>query len=566
MDHLAPTLVQDLEEFPSNNLVPSINFRKHGITLFKELSSMSSNLSDFHEGVEKLRHALDTASYSNSGRSSHHYEIRRSIRLLQGVLNREHFALPPPDEAGETKVEAYEQVTQDMIDIAVIEYENKDPSIATMIQSLVSQVLPWLYLAPWLSPVQLQGVLHRILQLFQNDNSLEYVDTIEGMVELLNKHVPNHEDIPRILRGPNDLFVTLHCVITFVAQQQHQESHCQDHVDNSFRKPPLPFVVFIGNLMEYWTFQCLQDHDGNAPCDLNSWLRNQFLRDQDVSSYQIHHRMQHDVDAFVENIELYGTQLTDATLHILETTGKHPCNQLPHDPQHENSGQYPSTVLEEEHVITILQYATLASNFIASTRETSLYPKQTVSAMIRSLWRALVNFIVLHIDNEAVHRDSDLTRNCQIAATETLWRLAQMHDVPVVIQDTPLIVATCLSLWKHADQFWDDDAVNWIRNHLRHLPAGSPSGLELRRSLQAVILSYMYFPSQEYSKGPADSLVEILFPAEEHEASGNGTDPWAQLVLWKLSSQQGDSQLQNSESPNDNLCRDQSSSIDPMTF
>jgi hypothetical protein len=208
-------------------------------------------------------------------------------------------------------------------------------------------------------------------------------------------------------------------------------------------------------------------------------------------------------------------------------------------------------------------------------------------AMSRSLWHEYVNFLVHRLSGGDNHdamrcdtgesvpmndassvftarprRSSTEEVHLAVAATDTLWRLAQLH-YPIRStttinsrnhmssattgknEDIPLITATILRLWKHATHYWDERTEDWIQCQLQYyFPSSTTSsaGKDLRHSLQAIIVSYMCFPNHygldTYPKGPVETLMELVLHENNVPAVA---DPWKGWVFEQLSNDMGHS-------------------------
>ena len=222
----------------------------------------------------------------------------------------------------------------------------------------------------------------------------------------------------------------------------------------------------------------------------------------------------------------------------------------------------------------------LATSFLAAMHTTtfSLYQggSSAAFAMSRSLWQEYVNFLVKGLSSnpndgsngDGSRRDgtcASVTMNgtssvftmrpsaeeqvqLAVAATDTLWRLAQLHyptrspsssSSTGKKEDIPLITATILRLWKHATHYWNESTVDWIRYQLQYCGKG------LGHSLQAMILSYIYFPHQNsidsYPREPVETLMELVLheSTTTTSASRGDVDPWKGWVAEQLSNDMG---------------------------
>lgn len=345
-------------------------------------------LSDFHQNVRFLQSLVleaaagspsdrSKANSSSSSNANQHYNIRRCLRHIQGLIARDDFVLPeisdgssspgggtnpffsPEQQAAgplghedsacsahrghdtddnSNKKKIYRHVTEDLITLLTMNFEVVgDPSIAQLVRdAMVPRVIGLLETAPSLMPTQLHDLLHRLLLLLKKDSessrsggsrseSEENDVHLLPLLELFNRHVTNYEHLHSVLSNDQELFVALDIAL------HYREVHHHHHQQAIQAPPPLALAILINSLIEYWTFHCLAassggnggrqgnndaDDDDNDPRDLNTWLQYQFLQQpQTIASPDM---LRNEVDAYVANVERYGTHLVESTLRLLE--------------------------------------------------------------------------------------------------------------------------------------------------------------------------------------------------------------------------------------------------------
>jgi hypothetical protein len=429
-------------------------------------------------------------------------------------------------------------------------------------------------------------LLPRVLYLLQTQASPV---VLEPLLELLNQHLTSARLAEQaILEEERDALVALQIVL-LSSQQQQQEQH-QPSISLSFR-------VLIGTLLEYWV-QCLlllpNNNNDDDDDDYDGWLQRQFLLQQQQQHQQqgaypcSPEQLRRNVEDFLGRIEHYGMELLESALHLLEEHGaEQPSVVVVAHPHGHRRGHGDNNTAnnDNEQVVTVLQYVTLATNFLlvflqqeekehhpVTAGGNSIFRSTLLSGMGRSLWRALCQFVVQRMehnnDNDItntinttnINANTNISLDCQVAATDALWRLAQTH--PPGAEDVALVTTTIFRLWKHSDyhDYWnknltdnnneDDEEdtalVQWIREQLQ-----CPNyGKSLRHALQAAILSVTYLPTNKYPRGPLSTLAELVVLNKNKNNNSNintddEEDPWQSLVLDQLTEYAAELQQQH---------------------
>ncbi len=588
---------------------------------------MSSILS-FHENVTFLQslvmeeisgcprdarnHRHD--SHGNSSNAARNYNVRRCLRHVQGLLLSDDFVLPPfnidsimeydcdtsasfspgdptqrlaPVEKSTAPEFTYNQITQDLMSLLTLDFDGiSDNSISRMFEeAIVPRLIDLLETAPRLAPSPLQSLLNHIMYLLQTDSQRENMNdkgeqecVLHQLLDLFNRHVTNHEQLHLVLPNDHDLFLTLHNVLHF------QESKTPN------KPPSMQLAVLINSLIEYWTFHCLvfddhtQDHGqslvGNCCKDIHEWLQHHFIQQQ--HTYASPEILRQDVDAYVTRVEEYGLKLIESTLRMLEEstssfTGGGADASRNHSEEVQNAPSLPPMDSRrqddaDDYDVVVLQYATLAANFLAAMQTTTLSLTPGGTAISRSLWREYVHFVVCRLSiasgHGSVERDDchgvlmhsvDISQgmsdslDLSVVATDTLLRLSKCHyplyrsnssaGISCKNDSIPMITVTILYLWKHASQYWNQDTIDWIHYLLQHyFSYNTSSGKEIRYSIHAIILSHVFFPSdnpESYPKEPLETLTNLVLQDSEQPDPSASTkecsDPWGGWVHGQLS-------------------------------
>lgn len=566
-----------------------------------------TSITSFHQNVAFMQSLVigrGGASETN-GTAARNYSIRRCLRDLRQLLMSEDWRLvlrdgqcatdlsieghsvpciAPPDEKPLASHPDYDQVTQDLILLLTMDVDGiGDPSIARIFhESIICRVMDLLDEVPHLGATQLRGLFHHVLNLLDldhhtftagknnnDDDESSNGNNLQQLLDLMNRHVTNHEHLHAVFSDDHELFVALHTVLYF-----HEKRAC---VPNSV-PPSIELAIFINSIIEYWVFHCgSTTHDNHSHDEGNSavpvdhrvnnvhvWVQMQFMQQQ-KHYHSARELLQQDVDVYVSRVECYGTTLIESTLRMLEDSTSslirdeisgHKSNH-PGDNDHRPKVTFRSNA-EPQHLtdcddddleVTVLKYATLATSFLVAIQKTSLSLTHPVAistlALSRSLWREYVNFVIRRLSTAAgswiltmdaddaysvasnavdmAHGGSDRL-DLSMVATDTLFRLAQYHyPMPPMNRcrrssnkhdDIPMILVTILGLWKHATTLWNDDTIDWIKHVLQDdFPHTTSSGKELRQGIYCAILSSAYFPShdtQSYAKGPIDLLTTLF--------------------------------------------------------
>jgi hypothetical protein len=194
---------------------------------------------------------------------------------------------------------------------------------------------------------------------------------------------------------------------------------------------------------------------------------------------------------------------------------------------------------QKQRIVKVLQHITMSTNFFLvmedddddddvsnnATNNCSSHGN-VLAGLSRTLWRALARFVIEEVDrsqnddddNEEEEEEYNDNEDCQIAATDVLFRLTkhQVHNIlfhnrkamdennrgNYVInnnnnndrrlseEEFSILVITILRLLGHPDEYWTTESQEWVAN----LSRDPLHGIKLRMVLRATVLCTSYVP------------------------------------------------------------------------
>lgn len=566
---------------------------------------VSSIFVKFHETVEYFLAVLARQEHEADYLRSHDSQstllciFRQCLRAIQGHMNHQSFDLRDIYElasscnlqdstekaAGSSLL--YPQAIDDLLSLLLVDlntFASLSSDSKAYQQAIKKRALALLEASPQLSPTVQRKILNHILRLMSQDTPQKknHSESNEGLLveflELFASHVTDYSELHALQLTDNDLFASLHVAVSYhqACRYQHQQV---SQAEAASMPPSKPLALFIQGLIGYVTHICLRTAEDQSNIHLDHWLQIRFL-DQHGQALSPD-KLRQVTEAYVSQVEDFGEHLIAHTLYLLEQAPENDLafpmedNETPSNsqPSEGNSGKIPGQYGEDEENsdLSILQYATLATSFLEAMRQaqgdspTANGALWTFEVSSRVLWREFSKLTVTQCNRPVnvgagdaatvITRQSTATTaspvalNHSAAATDTLWNLTKLH-YPVSggfsadQADIPLLVTTILGLWRHAGSFWDESVVSWLQNLLSNsFPEGTDGGTELRQSLQALILSQLYFPSCEepsFYENATQSLIGlVLHPFQStKETAGEVCDPWGAWIQKQLPTRQ----------------------------
>ena len=208
---------------------------------------------------------------------------------------------------------------------------------------------------------------------------------------------------------------------------------------------------------------------------------------------------------------------------------------------------HPTPMTQRERIVKVLQHITMSTNFFlvmedndddvsnnatnsSSSSSSSSSHGNVLAGLSRTLWRALARFVIEEVDrsqndddddddNEEEEEEYSDNEDCQIAATDVLFRLTkhQVHNIlfhnrrvmdenyrgnyvvnnnnnndrrRLSEEEFSILVITILRLLGHPDEYWTSESQDWVANLLRD----PLHGVKLRMVLRATVLCTSYVP------------------------------------------------------------------------
>ena len=209
---------------------------------------------------------------------------------------------------------------------------------------------------------------------------------------------------------------------------------------------------------------------------------------------------------------------------------------------------HPTPMTQRERIVKVLQHITMSTNFFlvmedndddvsnnatnsssSSSSSSNSSHGNVLAGLSRTLWRALARFVVEEVDrsqnddddddNEEEEEEYSDNEDCQIAATDVLFRLTkhQVHNIlfhnrrvmdenyrgnyvvnnnnnndrrRLSEEEFSILVITILRLLGHPDEYWTSESQDWVANLLRD----PLHGVKLRMVLRATVLCTSYVP------------------------------------------------------------------------
>ena len=207
---------------------------------------------------------------------------------------------------------------------------------------------------------------------------------------------------------------------------------------------------------------------------------------------------------------------------------------------------HPTPMTQRERIVKVLQHITMSTNFFLVMEDNDVDDVSNnatnssssgsgsgsshgnvLAGLSRTLWRALARFVIEEVDrsqnddddddNEEEEEEYSDNEDCQIAATDVLFRLTkhQVHNIlfhnrrvmdenyrgnyvvnnnndrrRLSEEEFSILVITILRLLGHPDEYWTSESQDWVANLLRD----PLHGVKLRMVLRATVLCTSYVP------------------------------------------------------------------------
>lgn len=540
-------------------------------------------LQGVHTNVDFLAALLsDTTSVVHS--ISHNHQLRQCAREIQRQLHHEGFlallsSLIEPLSMSSSPLEArtseihqrnqiqiYEVAVADLLRLATMATATcNDACASELLKSLQGLALQHLRQVSWLSPALARDLLDHIISRMQPRGAGSSMETLRDAICLFNRHVTNQEQLQEILTEERSAFASSCIALEFM----------KDHLGNSSSGTtvvPMELAVFIDGLISLCTIRMLetvdssddyhQQHDQGLTNTFQSFETSLVCGDASHSGMSLGQ----DARSYIDSLQEYGTQLVEMALQMLEqanqtrlqsesqvrfAAGSKPGQT---DPWESPASQDQEEQLDPARILAVLQYTTLATNFLCTIHITPLPFQAKFRGMDRSLLRELVHFLVG--DRTETQASAQSTPDVDDFALQTLTmdalgRLLQLQSHWDHPEDYPLILASILFGSKSCEYgtTWPSQS---LREALATIPpesAATPAQRGERKSfghcLQSILVSHAYFPSQQFAVQPVMDLYQCLLENNEQvskeqapDASRNrlgerGTcpmDPWESWV------------------------------------
>lgn len=555
----------------SSKAVTTHNHRMSATTTSHYHHSSSNSCSTIHpsdlrQQIENLQALLAaasswTATNNNShmlGAGNHHItvQIRSCLRTIQSLLVRDDYDWHAGDE------EQQEQLTQDLMAlILTLEYECEDPSIAVMLmESVVPRATSILSSSPGITLTKdhLQRLFARVLYLIQEQQPQhsENNTTVDCLLELLNQHLTADRlaiDIFEEQDGDDSLSTTHHDAwdaLQIVLDSHNIASENYSHKSQQEQQPHrlslFQLWFLITNILEYCQTYLVGSPTGGG--NWHAWIQRILWTKKNYHSPEL---LRQHVDEVWNRVEQFGMEVLDTALQLLEKQLKD----------------------EGIPVKTILQYTTLALDFVTLTvsDDNTFGSTQSFAGMSRSLWHSFGAFCLLHLEEQQQQQQQDRHENdsttsdgriafpeeCQMVATDALWRLTTLHyndqntlSPPLTkAADASMILSAILRMWKQhnsdsycSSSFNNGDAITdmvtppapleqeWVKRMMKQ-------DKSIQHALQAALLSLAYLPN---GTTEAEKLVAEWIWKQTHETiameqqDNEEEDPWQAFVQEQL--------------------------------